>query len=152
MSCALQSSFDAFCNVNVHESERNFESESKLETICGTENVIRKFFYYCGAIKGLLGFRRNPFSLHHGRVRPEAVDVSLLDSTPAEPELTLWRPPSKMLIVDGVTGPFDPLLRLPLPQFDGQAAALLQHDKTLSLIGHSTFHHFQTRSPKLMLW
>lgn len=31
-----------------------------------------------------------------------------------------------MLIVYGVTGPLDPLLGLPLPQLDGQAAALLQ--------------------------
>lgn len=30
-----------------------------------------------------------------------------------------------MFIVYGVAGPLDPLLRLPLPQLDGQAPALL---------------------------
>lgn len=68
--------------------------------------------------------------VHHGRghlIPPQS---------PAE--LTLWGPPSKMLIVYGVTGPLDPLLSLPLPQLDGQAAALLQHDKTLRVTRHST--------------
>lgn len=35
-----------------------------------------------------------------------------------------------MFIVDGVAGPLDPLLSLPLPQLDGHASALLEHDKT----------------------
>lgn len=39
--------------------------------------------------------------------------------------LTLGGPPSQMLVVHGIAGPLHLLLRLPLPQFDCQAAALL---------------------------
>lgn len=38
---------------------------------------------------------------------------------------TLWRPPAQMFIVHCVTGPLDFLLRLPFPELDGQASALL---------------------------
>lgn len=58
-----------------------------------------------------------------------------------------------MFIVDGVAGPLDPLLRLPLPQLDGQASALLEHDKTFRVTGHSTFTfhqpQFQTQGPHI---
>lgn len=58
-----------------------------------------------------------------------------------------------MFIVDGVAGPLDPLLRLPLPQLDGQASALLEHDKTFWVTGHSTFTfhqpQFQTQGPHI---
>lgn len=38
---------------------------------------------------------------------------------------TLWRPPAQMFIVHRVTGPLHFLLRLPFPELDGQASALL---------------------------
>lgn len=54
-----------------------------------------------------------------------------------------------MLVVDGVTGPLDPLVGLPLPQLDGQAAALLQHGKTLRVSGQFTFHQVHPRGPHI---
>lgn len=38
---------------------------------------------------------------------------------------TLWRPSAQMFIIHCVTGPLDFLIRLPFPEFDGQASALL---------------------------
>lgn len=75
-------------------------------------------------------------------------------------KLTLWRPSSKVLIVDSVTGPLYLLLSLPFPQLDGQASSLLQHVRDLLWhTGHQmcirwVWHHTKcgSKTKKGHLW